>query len=287
MDVTTNGLSLPAIRSNSDSTANNDQQNKKNYTRFNDRVAALREYKKETGHVNVSRKIDKSLFNWCMHIRSSRNKPGEGKLKLTADRIAALDAIGFDWRSEGLSRNYQKHISFQDRVDALREYKKETGHLNVKQTDDKSLFTWCTKIRSSRNKPGEGKLKLTADRISALDAIGFNWRTEIAPRNCEKIIDHVEAFAALDAIGFDWRLSKSVLQPFDSLGNDADKASGKSEENNNTVQNWEDGRQHDDLERVGISDALFTSQEINHDGLIEEEKIMFDAIERSISAAEE
>ena len=82
-------------------------------------------------------------------------------------------------------------------------------------------------------------------------------------------------------------MSKSVLQPFNSLGNDADKASGKSEENNNTVQNWEDGRQHDDLERVGISDALFTSQEINHDGLIEEEKIMFDAIERSISAAVE
>ena len=129
MDVTTNGLSLPAIRSNSDSTANNDQQNKKNYTRFNDRVAALREYKEKTGHLIVSRKIDKSLFNWCMHIRSSRNKPGEGKLKLTADRIAALDAIGFDWRSEttALSASRPKW-NFQDHVNSLKAYKTQHGH---------------------------------------------------------------------------------------------------------------------------------------------------------------
>ena len=93
MNVTTNGLSLPVSQPNSDSIVNNDQQDKKNYTSFQDCVDALREYKEKTGHLIVSRKIDESLFNWCMHIRSSRNKPGEGKLKLTADRIA----IGCHW----------------------------------------------------------------------------------------------------------------------------------------------------------------------------------------------
>jgi hypothetical protein len=244
---------------------------------FQDHVNNLKAYKTQHGHINVKRTEDKSLFDWCSNIRRARNKPGEGKLKLTADRIAALDAIGFDWRSEGLSRNCQKQISFQDRVDALREYKKETGHLSITQKDDKSLFNWCSNIRSARK--GKLGLKLTANRIAALDAIGFDWRSETSSRTRNKTIsfqDRVKAMSeykeinghlnvtfkankslndwcqnirnarnkpgegtmkltqerieALDAIGFDWRLSKSVLQPFDSLGDDADNAPGKSEE---------------------------------------------------------
>jgi len=225
---------------------------------FNDRVKDLKAYKEKYGHVNVSRKTDKSLFNWCTKIRSSRNKPGEGKLKLTADRIAALDAIGFDWRSETSSRTREKSISLIDRVEALRQYKEKHGHLNVTFKANKSLNNWCYNIRNARSKLGEGTMKLTQERIEALDAIGF-----------------------------DWRLSKSVLRPFDSLGGDADKSSDKSEENNNTVQNWEDGRQHDYLERVEIPNASVTFLEISIDSLTVEEKIMFDAIERSISAAEE
>ena len=64
-------------------------------------------------------------------------------MKLTADRIAALDAIGFDWRSEGISRNSQKHISFQDRVKELREYKEIHGHLSLSKKDDRSLYMVC------------------------------------------------------------------------------------------------------------------------------------------------
>ena len=193
------------------------------------------------GSTSVKERDDKSLYSWCTHIRSARNKPGECKLKLTADRIATLDAIGFDWRSETKTRSW---ISFIDRVEALREYKEKHGHLSVTFKANESLYCWCANIRSvRRGKVGKCKIKLTQERI-----------------------------AALDAIGFDWRWSKSVSQPFDSLVDDADKASGKSEENNNTVQNWED-EQHDDIERVGISDALLTSQEINHDGLTEEEKL--------------
>jgi hypothetical protein len=98
-----------------------------------------------------------------------------------------------------------------------------------------------------------------------------------------------ERIASLDAIGFDW--TKSVLQRSDSQDDDADKASGKSEESNNTVQNCQcagDGFQHNDLERVGASrNASVTFQEISFDSLTAEEKTMFDAIEHSISAAKE
>jgi hypothetical protein len=223
---------------------------------FQDRVVALREYKVKNGHINVTPTEDKSLYCFCKNMRDARKNPKNSRRKLTADRIAALDGIGFDWRSETKPRNNQKHISFIDRVEALRQYKEKHGHLNVTFKANKSLNNWCYNIRNARSKSGECKIKLTQERIAALDAIGFDW-------------------------------TKTVLQRSDSQDDDAYKASGKSEANYNTVQNWEDGQQHDDIERVGISVALFTSQEINHDGLTAEEKIMFDAIERSISAAEE
>ena len=107
--------------------------------------------------------------------------------------------IGFDWRSETKARSW---ISFIDHVEAFRQYKEKHGHLSVTFKANESLYYWCANIRSvRRGKVGKCKIKLTQERI-----------------------------AALDAIGFDWRWSKSVSQPFDSLGGDADKASGKSEE---------------------------------------------------------
>jgi hypothetical protein len=176
---------------------NNGQKKKRNSrVSFQDRVAALREYKEKNGHLSVSKKDDKNLYKWCANIRDARNKPGEGKLKLTADRIAALDAIGFDWRSETI-RTREKSIRFLDRVDALREYKEKNGHVNVSRTTDKSLYNWCTNIRSSRNNPGEGKFNLTADRIATLDAIGFDWRSETSSRTRNKTISFQDRVKAM------------------------------------------------------------------------------------------
>jgi hypothetical protein len=313
--------------------AQNQRSSEKGDQIFQDHVEALRKYKKNNGHLNVSQDIDKSLFNWCKNIRSARNKPGEGKLKLTVARIAALDGIGFDWRSETKAHHCLSRISFIDRVEALRAYKDKHGHLSVSKEDEKSLFYWCSNIRSARRNPEKHIIKLTADQIAALDAIGFDWRSE----SCQKIsfIDRVEALraykekhghlsiskkdekslfhwcsnirnarnnpesckrkvtahqiAALDAIGFEWRLSKSDLQLSDSLGDDADNAFGKSKENYNTFQDCQcfgDGFHHDDLELVEIPNASVTFQEISIDSLTKEEKIMFDMIESSISAAE-
>jgi hypothetical protein len=88
-------------------------------------------------------------------------------MNLTADGIVALDAIGFDWGSEIAS-----HKRFQDRVKALVEYKERNGHLHVRETDDQSLYIWCRNIRCARR--GTGTMKLTADGIAALDAIGYD-----------------------------------------------------------------------------------------------------------------
>jgi hypothetical protein len=121
-------------------------------------------------------------------------------MKLTADGIAALDAIGFDWRSE-TTRTRDKGTSFHDRVVALREYKKKNSHLSITQKDDKSLYDWCTNIRNARR--GKLGMKLTTDGI-----------------------------AALDDIGFDWRISNPILQPSGSPGDDADNAPAQNQRSN-------------------------------------------------------
>ena len=174
MDVTTDGLNLPASLTNSNSNVKNSQKEKMNCrasfcrVSFIDRVKNLKAYNEKNGHLGVREKDDKSLHTWCRHVRSARK--GTGEMKLTTDGIAALDAIGFDWNPR------QKQISFIDRVEALREYKEKNGHISVREKDDRSLYKWCSDFRSARRNPETCKRKVTADRIAALDAIGFDWR---------------------------------------------------------------------------------------------------------------
>ena len=67
------------------------------YARFEDRVEELKAYKADHGHFNVKFKENMSLYNFCRSARAARKTPDKSNRKLTADRIAQLDAIGFDW----------------------------------------------------------------------------------------------------------------------------------------------------------------------------------------------
>jgi hypothetical protein len=69
---------------------------------FLSRVDKLRAYKEKHGHFNVREKEDSSLYNFAKNMRFARKNPKASKRKLTEDRIAALDAIGFDWNRQGL-----------------------------------------------------------------------------------------------------------------------------------------------------------------------------------------
>ena len=67
--------------------------------------------------------------------------------------------------------------SFDDRIDDLMEYKQTHGHLNVKFKNDESLYQFCAHVRHSLKQPEKnGTIKLTGERISRLDALGFKWR---------------------------------------------------------------------------------------------------------------
>ena len=65
---------------------------------FDERIDDLEEYKQTHGHVNVNRHEDCSLYQFCADVRHARKKVvKDGTRKLTEERIASLDALGFEW----------------------------------------------------------------------------------------------------------------------------------------------------------------------------------------------
>ncbi len=82
---------------------------------------------------------------------------------LTANRIAALDAIGFDWKSILQQNDRNRQVRFIDRLEDLKAYKEKNGHLRVREKDNKSLNSWCKNIRNARRNPESSKRKITAE----------------------------------------------------------------------------------------------------------------------------
>jgi hypothetical protein len=98
---------------------------------------------------------------WCNNHRSNR-KAGT----LSAERIAALDALGFVWN--------QLQDDFDRGVEELAAYAGTHGDTRVPQGHLTSsgfpLGNWCLNRRGDR-KAG----KLNAEWVAALDALGFAW----------------------------------------------------------------------------------------------------------------
>ena len=70
---------------------------------------------------------------------------------------------------EGGSKKRSAKKSFAQRMDELRAYKKRNGHVNVKYSDDKSLYRFCIGIRNARNNDdGAYWRDLKVDQIIAI-----------------------------------------------------------------------------------------------------------------------
>jgi hypothetical protein len=79
------------------------------------RVDELRAFKEKYGHLNVTKVEDQILYGFCSNIRSARRAiiSRNGTMnKLTEDRIAALDAIGFEWEKSISATMASKDASF-------------------------------------------------------------------------------------------------------------------------------------------------------------------------------
>jgi hypothetical protein len=176
--------------------------------KFFARVDKLKAYKDKHGHLNVRKKEDKSLYDFCYNVRRAQRDTILGKgtdRKLTKDRIAALDAIGFEWEIGA-------GLCFFDRVDELKAYKEKHGHLNVRQKENQSLYGFCSNMRQAR-KGKKGSYRLDNGRIAALDAIGFDWEaraSSTAASQDDRFLDRVEELRAYKAKHGHLKVTKTV-----------------------------------------------------------------------------
>ena len=108
-----------------------------------------------------------ALANW-VGVQRARKIAG----KLSAERLAALDALGFTWRLGQFAGVRSQRESWNAMLARLAKFHAEKGHATVPQIypPDKKLGLWVTTQRRNRRKG-----KLTAAQISALDRLGFNW----------------------------------------------------------------------------------------------------------------
>ena len=86
---------------------------------FDQRIADLEEYKRTHGHVNVTPTEDFSLGHFCLNIRYARKvtiKAGgvgkaKGVRKVTDERVAWLDALGFQWNVGAEAQTYTTEVT--------------------------------------------------------------------------------------------------------------------------------------------------------------------------------
>ena len=113
------------------------------------------------------------LGKWLKGHVQINDKTGRLSIKVTAERKAKLDALGFKWDAED---------SWAKRIAACKEYKAEHGDLNVSQqyvtADGIWLGKWLYECRRAyKGEPNQRQKSLTDEQIQELNALGMDWRT--------------------------------------------------------------------------------------------------------------
>src|SRR5262249_55503310 len=114
-------------------------------------------YFKEHGNAHVPQQYakDKQLGNWVHKLREPTRKG-----RLTADRLALLDALGFVWSAYD--------AQWDEMYDQLASYYKENGHVNIPTNHpNQKLYRWANTQRRETD--------LTPERKSRLNQLGFRW----------------------------------------------------------------------------------------------------------------
>jgi len=120
----------------------------------------LVDYNKKNGNCRVPRKHG-ALGNWVDNQRSKYKKG-----KLSQERIAQLESIGFEWL-------VLQH--WEERFNVLVAYKEKNGNCKVPKREG-ALGIW---VQNQRSKYRKGEL--TQEQISQLEGIGFKWRMKHIP----------------------------------------------------------------------------------------------------------
>lgn len=149
---------------------------------WNTRLEELKAYKAIHNTCNVAWKskgqkgTDPSIVTlgkWVSKQRSEYKKFQAGKKsQITEERIAALDAVGFEWAPGATLVDWD--VRYQQLVD----YRDENGHTNVPKSygPNPSLGQWVQTQRVYYKKLKQGKKShLTEERRLKLEQVGFQW----------------------------------------------------------------------------------------------------------------
>jgi hypothetical protein len=129
----------------------------------------LKQFHAEQGHCRVPAGWAKNpvLANW-VGVQRARKLDG----KLSPQRIAALDALGFAWRLGEFSGTRSPQEAWNTMLKRLIAFHAENGHAKVPQVyrPDKKLGWWVTTQRQKYRKK-----KLADWQIERLNELGFDW----------------------------------------------------------------------------------------------------------------
>jgi hypothetical protein len=136
-------------------------------------LADLKAFQTKYGHclVTVGHTEYPKLGSWVKEQRRHYVLQQQGKpSNMSSERAARLDAVGFCWNTH--------QALWLERFHELSEYKKLHGHSVVptKCQENQRLGTWVHHQRREYKKFQLGKPShMTAERIQALDSLGFVW----------------------------------------------------------------------------------------------------------------
>jgi hypothetical protein len=137
---------------------------------WEDRLAEVAEFKEKNGHCEIPLNFPENpKLGHFVNAMRTQWKNG----RLSADRLAKLEAVGFVWKSaakievvEGIT------VKWMARFNELLQYKKIHGNFDIpgEWSENPSLGRWVARQRFGKLK---GKLKPAHEKI--LEQNGFNW----------------------------------------------------------------------------------------------------------------
>ncbi len=162
--------------------------------------AAAKAYYYERGdllvNVNENDYRGVALGKWIAGLRAYK-KSGEGRVYLTPERVAALEAIGMVW-------DVPDHY-WEQNYRAAKAYYEEHGDLSVPHDYvDKNgirLGVWLAKMRAAGNGVSYRGAELTPEQRKRLDALGMQWTSRHDAawlQNFEEVRLYKERYGHLD-----------------------------------------------------------------------------------------
>jgi len=151
---------------------------------FDDRIKELEYFKSGNGHCRVPYKEPGGLGEWVSYIRrryralqrkseedrtAILNKAiGPSVFQLTAERIARLEALDFEWTPNRIT------VPWETRYEQLLEFKEKEGHANVPRQykANPALGEWLYMQRRLYRQKSE---VLQGERQQKLEAAGVEW----------------------------------------------------------------------------------------------------------------